>query len=97
MGDLLDPKPAQWQRKVPLEDIPEDRVLLLANRLKAVIDSEVEPTIVQLAGLRLVLKAIIGNYRAIVGHETAKEMMRQASQLTEQYEVKGIDDRPEDE
>ena len=95
MGDLLEPKPPQWQRKEELDDISEDRVLLLANNLKAVIDSEVDSTLVQLAAMRLVLKAIVGNYRSIVGHEAAQELMRQASVMCEQYEVKGIDEHPD--
>ncbi len=96
MGDVLDPKPPQWQRKEQLEDIPEDRVLLLATKLKAQIDAEVDSTLVQLAALRLVTKAVVGNYRNIVGTEAARELMRQASEMCEQYAVRGIDDNPED-
>lgn len=95
MGDLLKPKPPQWQRKEVLEDVPEDRVLLLASNLKAVIDSDVDSTLVQLAAIRLVLKAVVGNYRSIVGHEAAQELMRQASVMCEQYEIKGIDEHPD--
>lgn len=93
MGEVLDPKPPQWQRKQPVEDVPEDLVLLLASKLKAVIDGGSEDsTLVQLAALRLVLKAVIGNYRAIMGHTTAKEMMRQAAEIADQYQINGIDD-----
>lgn len=95
MGDLLDPKPPQWQRKEPLEDIPEDLVLTLAGKLKEQIDADVCSTLVQLAALRLVTKAVLGNYRNIVGTDAAREVMRQASEMCEQYEVKGVDDHPE--
>ena len=99
MGDVLDPKPPQWQRKVALEDVPEDRVLLLAGKLKAQVDAyvaaDVDSMLVQLVAIRLVLKAIVGNYRNIVGHEAARELMRQASEMCEQYQVNGIDDHPE--
>ena len=92
MGDLVDPKPPQWQIKQPRDDVPEDRVLLLANKLKQQVDSEVDSTLVQLTAIRLMLKAVVGTYRSVVGHEAAKELMRQASEMCEQYEVIGIDD-----
>lgn len=95
MGDLLKPNPPQWQRKEPLEDIQEDRVLRLAGELKAQIDKEVDSTLVQLAALRLVLKAVVGNYRKHVGHEAAKVLMQQATEMCAQYEVQGIDEHPD--
>jgi hypothetical protein len=99
MGDVLDPKPPQWQRKQALEDVPEDRVLILASKLKSelteIIAGEVDSTLVQLAALRLVLKAVVGNYRIIMGHAAAKELMRQASEMAEQYQVNGIDEPTE--
>lgn len=99
MGDLLDPKPPQWRRREALEDVSEDRVLLLAEKLKRQIeqqvDDDVDSTVVQCAAIRLVLKAIVGNYRSIMGHVAAQELMRQASELSEQYQVNGIDEQPE--
>ncbi len=92
MGDVIDPKPPQWQVKQPRDDVPEDRVLLLANRLKEQLDNEVDSTLVQLTALRLVLKAVVGTYRTVVGYDAAKELMRQASEMCEQYEVRGIND-----
>ena len=99
MGNLLDPKPPQWQRKETLDDVSEDRVVLLASKLKSeliqIIDGEVDSTLVQLAALRLVLKAVVGNYRSVMGHDAAKELMRQASEMAEQYQVNGIDEPTE--
>lgn len=96
MGDVIDPKPPQWQHKNPPEDVPEDRVLMLTNALMEVLHHrEIDSTVVQMAALRLVMKGVLGSYRAIVGHEVAKELMRQASAMSEQYEIKGIDDIPE--
>ncbi len=95
MGNVLDPKPPQWQRKETLEDVREDRVLMLADKLKAQIDADVDSTLVLLAALRLVTKAVVGNYRNIVGLEATRELLRQASELCSMYEIKGIDDNPE--
>jgi hypothetical protein len=93
MGDVLDPKPPQWQRKVALEDVPEDRVLMLTNALMAVVNSdEIDSTLVQLVAIRLILKGVVGNYRAIVGHDAARELMRQAAEMAEQYTIKGVDE-----
>jgi len=94
MGKVLDPKPQQWQLKKPSEDVPEDRVLLLVNKIMEVLNLEVDSTMVQLTAIRLVLKGIIGNYRKVMGHKNAEELMRQAAEMSEQYEIKGIDDNP---
>lgn len=95
MGDVLDPKPPQWQHRNPPEDVPEDRVLMLTAALMEVLQRDIDSTLVQMAALRLVSKGVLGNYRAIVGHEAAKELMRQASEMSEQYVIKGIDDNTE--
>jgi len=94
MGKVLDPKPLQWQLKKPSEDVPEDRILLLVNKIMEVLNLEVDSTIVQLTAIRLVLKGVVGNYRNVMGHKNAEELMRQAAEMSEQYEVKGIDDNP---
>lgn len=94
MGAVLDPKPPQWQRKTPLEDVPEDRVLMLTNALMAVVNSDdIDSTLVQLVAIRLILKGVVGNYRAIVGHEAARELMKQATEMAEHYTIKGVDDQ----
>lgn len=96
MGDVLDPKPPQWERKTPLEDVPEDRVLMLTNAFMDVLNNgEIDSTLVQLVAIRLVLKGVVGNYRAIVGHDAARELMRQAAEMAEQYTIKGIDNELE--
>lgn len=91
MGDLLEPKPPQWQRREHVEDVPEDRVLLLTEKIWQSLHSEVDPTVVTLAAIRLVMKGIVGHYRKAVGHEAAKELVRQAAELADKYEVRGIE------
>lgn len=96
MGDVIDPRPPQWQHKAPPEDVPEDRVLMLTSALMAVLyTSDIDSMLVQLAAIRLLMKGHVGNYRKHMGHEAAKELMRQASEMSEQYEIKGIDEPPE--
>lgn len=96
MGKVLDPKPPQWRLKKPSEDVPEDRVLLLVNKIMEALNLEVDSTLVQLVAIRLVLKGVVGNYRNVMGHTNAEELMRQAAEMSEQYEIKGIDDNPAD-
>ncbi len=93
MGEILDPKPPQWQREQPLEDVAEDRVLLLADRLmRTLTDGELDSTLVQVTSLMLLLKATVGNYRSIVGKEAANELSRQASEMLAYYRINGVDD-----
>jgi hypothetical protein len=82
-------------RKQQLDDIREDRILGLATQLKAVLDSEVDPTAVQLAALRLLTKGVTTNYLACVGPEHLQELLRQVNELTQQYAVLGPDGNEE--
>lgn len=90
MGDLLEPKPPQWQRKN--EEVPGDRVLLLTEQLWQTLHKEVDPVVVTLAAIRLAMKGIVGHYQKQAGPEAAKELMKQATELAAKYKVDGIDD-----
>ncbi len=91
MGDLLEPKPPQWQRREHVEDVPEDRVLLLTEVLWQTLHREVDPTVVTLAAIRLVMKGIVGHYQKVIGRDAAKELMKQAAEMADKYEVMGVD------
>lgn len=97
MGDVLDPKPPQWQPKPHLEQVPDDHVLFLVSQLMKLINEgqTVSTTVVQLAALRLVQKGIILNYKACMGTAAAEEALRQASELARQYIIKGPDGHEE--
>lgn len=91
MGDVLDPKPPQWERRHALENVAEDLTLQLAARFMQMLTEELDSTVVQLAALRLVQKAIIGNYQLCMGETDTKEVLAQATALAAQYIVRGSD------
>jgi hypothetical protein len=92
MDKVIRPNVPQWERKPALENVQEDRTLYLAERLMNTLLEEVDPTVVQLAALRLVQKAIIGNYQSCMGAPDTKEVLSQAAALAAQYAVRGIDE-----
>jgi hypothetical protein len=87
MGRIIDPRPPQWERKQPVDDVREDRVLCLAESLLRVLTGETDPTAVQLAALRLVQKAVIGNYSSAMGLDNAKAVLAQATELASCYAI----------
>jgi len=91
MGDLVDPKPPQWQRKTTEDDVREDSTIDLAQRLMELICGNMEPTVVQLAALRLVQKAVIGNYQLCQGRDATLILLGQAKELAEAYVIRGSD------
>jgi hypothetical protein len=92
MGDLLRPKPDQWKRTQPAEDVPEDKVLQLATALMSVLQADVNPTQVQLAALSLVVQGVARNYAHCAGSAALNEARRQAAQLASLYEVNIIEE-----
>lgn len=92
MGDVLDPRPPQWARRNKPEESENDAVLELMALLMADLTTGVAPTVVQLAALRLVQKAVISNYQLCVGKEYTKETLRQATALAAEYIINGIDE-----
>lgn len=90
MGDVLHPKPPQWERRDEAHDIRDDAVLSLTARLMETIQSGVEPDIVVLAAIRMVQKALILNYSRNAGKEATMEALRQATALAAQYEIGGV-------
>jgi len=95
MGDIIDPKPPQWERTPVMEDVREDGVIDLARRIMELIQqdlaSTVEPTVLQLAALRLAQKAVIGNYQIQMGEEATALLLKQARELAGVYVVRGTD------
>lgn len=93
MGDVIEPKIPQWQRKNPdtSEGVEQDDVLDLLQKLMLVLESKVATTVVQLSALRLIQKAIVGNYQIAMGSEDTKELLRQAQELASMYVVRGHD------
>lgn len=95
MGDIVDPRPPQWARAPVLEDVREDGVLDLAQRVMQLIQQDlcptVEPTVLQLAALRLVQKAVVGNYQIQMGEDATKVLLQQARELAAAYVVRGTD------
>lgn len=85
MGDLL--RPAQWQRKPSGAEVNEDRVLHLVERLREVLIGEEDPTVVQLAAMRLVQKSVILNYQMCMGTPDTKELLKQASDMAAEYVI----------
>lgn len=91
MGDVLNPKFPQWERKQALENVQEDRTLRLVHCLMEALTGELDSTVVRLAAIRLVQKAIIGEYQRQMGDIDAKELLSQATALAAQYAVRGSD------
>lgn len=92
-GKLIDPRPPQWERRQAIEDVVEDGIICLAATLKSVLtDADgVNSTVVQLAALHLVQRAVIGNYQEAMGIEAAREARDQASKLADHYICVGAD------
>jgi len=95
MDKVIRPIVPQWERKQALENVSEDSTLHLSQQLMDVLTSELYPTVVQLAALRLVLKAVIGNYQACMGATDTRELLSQATALAAQYNIRGSDEDQE--
>lgn len=91
MGDLVDPKPPQWEHKKPSEDACEDSVTDLAQRLMDTLFAGMEPTVTHLAALRLVQKAVIGNYHMCMGADATRTALAQAKAAADAYRIRGSD------
>lgn len=91
MGKLIDPRPPQWERRQPVDDVKEDRVLCIADALLQVLTAVTDPTVVQLAAMRLVQKAVIGTYQGAMGLDNTKEVLKQATEMASCYVVHGVD------
>jgi hypothetical protein len=96
MGKIIDPRPPQWERKQPVDDVKEDRVLRTADALLQVLTGETDPTVVQLAALRLVQKAVIGTYQSAMGLDNTKEVLKQATEMASCYVITGVVDGDND-
>lgn len=92
MGDVVRPKPPQWERRSREHQVVDDLVINLVVRLNSCITAGIEPTVVQLAALRMLQKAILGNYANCLGRESMLEIARQASDLASMYQIEGVDD-----
>lgn len=89
-GKLIDPRPPQWERRHPVDDVREDRVLYIADALLQVLIAETDPTVVQLAAMRLVQKAVIGSYQGAMGISNTKEVLKQATEMAGGYLIRGV-------
>ncbi len=90
MGDVLKPNLPQWQRKEEPQ-VENDRVLYLAAELMHLFKENVDPTVTQLAAMRLVQKALTLMVAQAYGVETARRALNQASELAAQYSINGVD------
>lgn len=90
MGDLINPKPPQWERIAGQQEVKDDAVIALAARLMECVNQGVEPQIAVMAALRMVQKAVILNYQRCVGPEATREALRQATLLAAQYHIDGV-------
>lgn len=94
MGDLLDPRPVQWNRRDQSEgDQGDDLTLRVVTELMEVLTREVVPPAVLLAALRMVQKSVISTYQMSYGIEQARAMLEQASTIAAQYTI-GINHGP---
>ena len=91
MGDVIDRKPPQWQKREQVEKGEDAMVLRLASAVLQVLTDEVVPTQAQIAVLQLVQRAVLGNYLAATPSTTAREVLSQAADLARQYDVRGAD------
>ena len=87
MGEVLDPKPPQWRRKESEPEQKEDRVIALSVGISRLFGSEADNPVTQLSSLKLVQKTIIAFIVKAYGSETAKEALRQADELVNQYDI----------
>lgn len=91
MGDIIDPRPPQWERKQPVDDVREERVIALATALVKALTEEVDPVVVQLAALRLASRATIGIYQVAMGATAAKEALLQAEKMADMFVINGVE------
>lgn len=97
MGDVIDRKPPQWQKKDQVEVGEDAMILRLAGAvLHTLNDQEAVPTVAQLAVLKLVTRAVLGNYVAVTPSTTAREVMEQAADMASRYAVTGADGKSYD-
>lgn len=88
MGDLLDPRPSQWQRRGQPDDAQgEDLTLRVVTELMSVLTREVVPSVVLLAALRMAQKSVITTYQLAYGVEQAKDLLEHATTLAAQYTI----------
>ena len=89
MGDLLEPKPPQWVRRTPDEDVEEDRVLRLVDRLMSAITEEmrdeIDSMVVHMAALRLLQKTLVKSYAAAMGAESARALLTMSAEMADSY------------
>lgn len=90
MGNVIHPKPPQWERREESPEVLNDEVLNLVGRLMECIHTGHELDLVVLASLRMVQKAIIMNYQRNAGKEATMEALRQATLLAAQYTIGGV-------
>ncbi len=94
MGKVIDKKSPQWQRKEEQDDVRSDTVIELTEKLIALITDPagpVYPTGVQVAALVLATKTVTLSYRDATTEAAAQEMVRQAQELVNQYDVRNGD------
>lgn len=91
MGDVIDRKPPQWQKKAPVEVDEDAMILRLASAVLRTLTDEVVPTQAQIAVLQLVKRAVLGNYLAATPSASAREVLSQANALARNYSVMGAD------
>lgn len=88
MGNLIDPRPAQWQRREkPDDNKTEDLTLRVVTDLMAVLTRSVIPSAVLLAALRMVQKTVISTYQIRYGEAQTKALLEQATTLAAQYTI----------
>lgn len=92
MGDVIDPRPAQWRHKEQEDAAVEDRVIALADAIQTLFKENIDNPVVQLASLRLVQKALTRIVAMANGLPAAKEALKQASELAAQYIIEGVDE-----
>jgi hypothetical protein len=90
-GKLIDPRPPQWERKQPVDDVKEDRVAVLAKALIVCLTEEMDPIPVQLAALTLAKRATIGIYQIAMGSADAKVAVLQAEAMAAAFIINGVD------
>ena len=83
MGDVLDPQPPQW--KSQHGDVEGDEILHLSTLIFKVLHGENSNTVNSLASLRLVQKSVTAQVAHFHGMDTAKEAMRQAGEIADDY------------
>lgn len=91
MGDVIEPKVTSWEHKNKPDDVVEDRVIVLATRLREALCQEIDPIVVRLAALGLLEAAVLEEYRIGLDPATAPETLnralQQAKDLMQRYEI----------